>query len=591
MFSTILNRYETFLRIENCERPWDKVRARGVYLIAWLFSFLQLLNLAGMTHTYGRWTFDHNVSVTIIIVFLLVPFLLRWSKQFFLYLLLFAATAFLAVLAASTHSGIHSALLPFVVVGPMMAGFLSGWRTALVFGLFALSVLVHLLLITLGGDVSGTEYPLHRTEQRFLQAVFALTFATSMSVLLSRQCQNAFQSLEAALDEAARSARLKDRFLANMSHELRTPMNGVLGLTEAVLASRAEPPTPRQAELLARVKDSGEHLLSLLNDLLDASKIDAGKLAIEPRVFAVRQLVQSVRDTYEGLAQTKGLDFKVTVAPCIPEHVCGDDTRLRQILSNLVSNAIKFTEQGHVGVEVRRGEGDELLFLVSDTGKGIAPAMRGQIFERFEQGEAGTTRSFGGTGLGLSICRDLAALMRGGIRLLPTEAGTCFELRVPMPAALSTAKPARRDWVEETFDGLRVLVAEDNQVNQMVLGEFLKRWGATVVFAADGVEALDLFAAGDFDLVLVDRQMPGLDGEQVVEAIRRSPGSRSQIPVIAVTADVLDSDRRSFLGKGANGFVAKPVKPQALNQTISEVLQTAREPSAAAEQRAGAQPG
>jgi signal transduction histidine kinase/AmiR/NasT family two-component response regulator len=571
----ILKRYEAFLRIDECTRPWDKVRARGVYVVAWLFAALQVLNLIGMTYSYGGWTFDHTISAVITPLFIGVATLLRWSKNFLFFLTVFAIVSLGGALAASMGAGIHSALLPFIAVGPMMAAFLSGWRAALVFGALGLLALVHLLTLTLTGQTPGAEYPLERTTQRFLQAAFAVGLGTSMSALLSWQCQNAFQRLEAALEQAALSARAKDRFLANMSHELRTPMNGVLGLTEAVMTSPERNLTTRQETLLRRVKDSGEHLLTLLNDLLDASRIEAGKLAIEPRAFDLRRLVTVIEDTLGGLARSKGLTFTIDIGHAVPEYVLGDDTRLRQILSNLISNSVKFTEEGEVSLRVRVAGENDLVFTVSDTGRGIPPESRSQIFERFEQGEAGTTRAYGGTGLGLAICRDLSELMGGSIRLLPgREQGTSFEVVLPLPMTTTpTARPGDPGMDDDRrLHGLRVLVAEDNLVNRMVLDEFLKRRGIHPVFAENGLDALQLFDAANFDLALIDRQMPGLDGEAVVEAIRARSDAKAATPLVAVTADVLDNDRNAFLEKGADGFVAKPIKSADLYAAIEAAL-------------------
>ena len=577
MFVAIITRYEQFLRIGRHLEPWDAIRARATYFVGWVFAAVQLLTLAGMTYTFGEWTADHNTSAGLVVFFLTIPCLLRWSKFPPLYVVLFGGVSVIGVGIASTEVGIHSALLPFIVVAPMMAGYIGGWRSGLVIGLCAAAVLWLQFLVTMASPPMWPEWSADRAEQRFFQATFALILATIMSATLSYGGQRALESYGRAWRRAEKAAQAKGEFLAVMSHELRTPMNGVLGLAEALLSRTPGPLSDRQALLLDNIQGSGEHLLALLNDILDLSKMEVGKLSIERRPFAIRPLLQTVAGTYSESAIAKGLEFQVQIADDLPEQVFGDDQRLRQILNNLVSNAIKFTYQGRVELCASLVGARSVSFQVIDTGKGVPEHLQENIFEAFEQGERGTQRRFGGTGLGLSICRQLTELMGGTIELIESGNGrTVFEVMLELPefASATTHKPATLS-TDKDLDGMCILVAEDNVVNRLVLTEFLSAWGANVVFADDGQIALELFETREFDLLLVDRRMPRLDGEGVVRAIRGRTDGRAQTPIIAVTADALDSDRADMLATGVDGYVTKPLRPSVLRREIDRVLAAA----------------
>ncbi|GGY42636.1 ATP-binding protein [Parvularcula lutaonensis] len=573
MLKAAIEDLERFLRIDRRMKPWDVMRARGVYLYALLTCSLQVLNLFGMTRTYGGWVIDHWAAVIAISVHLATMLLLRWTKNFILFVAIYSGVSLVALWMSSLSAGIHTSLLPAIVLGPMMAAFVCGWRTATVIGIGAIAFVTYQYtnsLSLLGAEAGWT---VERTEQRYFQAVFSIIMGTAMSAALSATCHNAFMRAERARVRAEKSARAKNDFLAVMSHELRTPMNGVLGLTEAVLSEGPGPVNDRQRTLLGSVRGSGEHLLALLNDLLDLSKIEAGKIKLDPRPFHLPTLLDAVKETYAETAVAKGIALELEVSDAVPEWVLGDDQRVRQVLNNLVSNGVKFTEEGGVRLVAEDGEDDAIVFTVTDTGKGIPEATRSIIFEPFEQGDRGTTRRFGGTGLGLSICRQLCVLMGGSIELVRSEPGeTVFMVTLPLPhAAKPEADRTGSGLLAGGLEGLRVLVAEDNAVNRLVLGEFLTAWHAKPVFAVDGVEALELLDTADFDVVLVDRQMPRLDGEGVVEQIRARKDEKALVPIIAVTADAMEADRFAMLAKGADGFVSKPLKPETLKREIALV--------------------
>ncbi|MEM1410408.1 MAG: ATP-binding protein, partial [Pseudomonadota bacterium] len=410
-------------------------------------------------------------------------------------------------------------------------------------------------------------------EQRLLQALYALTLAAFVSSVVSSALENAVTAMDQAVKDASRSLRVKEDFLATMSHELRTPLNGVIGLTEALLARGPGPLNGEQGDMLGHVRGSGEHLLALLNDILDLSKIEAGKIRIDPRPYAVEELVEGTRDTYREAAHAKGIDLQIHINADVPPTVLIDDLRLRQVLNNLVSNGIKFTDTGSVTLTAERAPDGKLLFRVIDTGQGIPEDRQKGIFDPFDQGEHNTVRNFGGTGLGLPISQQLCELMDGSLKLESSAPGqTIFCVSLPChPAELEENGPQRRGLISGGLEGLRVLVAEDNPVNRLVMRNFLKAWGAQAVFAEDGIEALEMFTSADFDIVLVDRQMPRLDGDGVVKAIRRGT-EHPDVPIIAVTADAMASDREHMLGIGVDEYISKPLKPQSLKSAICRLI-------------------
>jgi len=360
-----------------------------------------------------------------------------------------------------------------------------------------------------------------------------------------------------------------------MSHELRTPLNGVIGMSEALCVANLP---DRERELAQTIRRSGESLLVIIGDLLDLSKIEAGKLEIEARPFSPTVLVRHTVDAWRDAAHSKGISLDGKIFSSGTEHVLGDEHRIGQILQNLVSNAVKFTEQGGVEVSLRTEDHKQdvtLTFRVRDTGRGVPPEDRDTIFKTFEQGEQGTTRRFGGTGLGLPICRSLTELMEGSIALEETgPSGTTFLLRLRLPKAAEGTAPSKQSVLRSapTLQGVRVLVAEDNQVNQLVIREFLKAWGATMVFADDGPSALEALKHDEFDLLLLDKHMPGMSGPDVAVKIRKTDAPYRTIPIIAVSADTLEDEREEALAAGMDGYVSKPVRPEVLRLAIEDVL-------------------
>ena len=384
----------------------------------------------------------------------------------------------------------------------------------------------------------------------------------------------AAEATSAALAAAQRLAQVKSEFLANMSHEIRTPLNAVLGLARIGARDTGDPPT---RDTFARILDAGEHLLGVINDVLDISKIDAHKLRIEPRPFVLADTVAKARGFVARAAQEKALAYTAEPAPDLPTWVSGDAQRVQQILVNLLSNAVKFTDRGEVRLRVAR-EGDQTYFKVIDTGIGMTGEQLAHLFTPFEQGDSSVTRRHGGTGLGLAISQKLAGLMGGEITVESAPgAGTSFTLRLPLPVAAplpaETAVPAQAG---SRLRGLRVLAAEDIEVNRLILGDLLIQEGAEVEFAENGCQLLErLRHAGPtaFDVVLMDVQMPEMDGYEATRQLRvRAPG----LPVIGLTAHALAEERDRCLAAGMCEHVTKPIDTDRLVATILRHATAAR---------------
>jgi PAS domain S-box-containing protein len=380
----------------------------------------------------------------------------------------------------------------------------------------------------------------------------------------------AAQALERAKEEAEAASLSKSRFLANMSHELRTPLNGVLGMTELLVASNLPAEQHTWADL---ARGSGEMLLALINDILDLSKIEAGAMRLERIAFDPRASIEAVARVLDPLAERKNLRLELDIQD-LPPAVLGDPLRFQQILFNLAGNAIKFTSQGTITLQAH-GAGGDCFFAVRDTGIGIRPEEQARLFQPFSQADDSTTRQFGGTGLGLVISRQLVRLMRGemGLESVPGE-GSRFWFRLPLEVATGpVAVPHTTLVPSSALAGQRVLVVEDNDVNRRLITAFLCKFGCEYMVANDGQSALEICRQDDqFQLILMDCQMPRLDGYEATRQIRALGGNWSRIPIIALTANAMTGDRERCLDAGMDDYLTKPLTPATLEAKLAQWL-------------------
>jgi CheY-like chemotaxis protein/anti-sigma regulatory factor (Ser/Thr protein kinase) len=386
------------------------------------------------------------------------------------------------------------------------------------------------------------------------------------------------EALKRAADEAAAANRAKSEFLANMSHEIRTPLNGVMGVAGALAKTTL---TSAQTEMVSLIETSAKTLETLLSDILDLARIEAGKMELRPEPFDLATSVNACTALFDAAAQAKGLDMEVVIASAALGAYVGDAARIRQILSNLLGNAVKFTQTGRIRltVQARRGEtSSELRFEVSDTGIGFDAETKARLFSRFEQADGSITRRFGGSGLGLAICRSLAEAMGGRLEAdaRPGQ-GAVFILTVELPRCVGAfdlwCEVSEEEAAHDPMVGMRVLLAEDHPTNRRVVELILGAAGVDLTCVENGAEAVEAFRTGVFDLILMDMQMPVMDGLTAIAKIREleRQASAPSTPTYVLTANAMPEHVSASLQAGADGHLSKPILADALLERVAEV--------------------
>lgn len=427
---------------------------------------------------------------------------------------------------------------------------------------------------------TGETYPLVTDDNRTVLITYrSMSGARKAGVAIDiTELREREVELKRAKELAEAASAAKSVFLANMSHEIRTPLNGVLGMAQALMQDDL---TAEQRSKVVTLLDSGRTLMTVVNDILDLSKIETGKVSITPVDIDIRDGMERIIELFRPKADEKGIALSLQMDIDLPQRLRIDPVRTRQCLGNLISNAVKFTERGSVTVTARvtgRGDATQLEFAVADTGIGMSDEQVARLFQDFTQADDSIARRFGGTGLGLAITQRLARLMGGDVVVESTpDKGSVFRLHIAVsPATTQAPREDQQARSDNVLPGHRVLLTDDNAVNRKVVQMFMKPFGVTVVEARDGAEALQRLAEETFDIVLMDIHMPVMDGCEAVRRIRSSGQPWADVPVVALTADAMPGDNERYMRLGMNAYVAKPIDLRELFTAINSALSTSR---------------
>ncbi|MBW8887854.1 MAG: response regulator [Fibrobacteres bacterium] len=530
------------------------------------------------------------VSLAAACLFSAVPWLNRRGHAWFARFLLSQLgnlCILLATLALGRKAGLHFFFMPIA----WLSLILFDWeeRKSMIAGVGINALL--LLGLEAFAPERGLSVPLDAQHTRYFHFFVVLT-AQALQILIVLHFFLANRRTETALAEAGEAAKAADKaksqFLANMSHEIRTPLNGILGMSSLLLKTELR---DDQRDLLAAVQSAGLDLMAIIGEILDLSKIEAGKMRLERVPFAIGPLVDSVTRPFEHEARRKGLRFMVEMERGLPERLLGDPVRLKQVLNNLLSNAVKFTESGSVALTIRRGtvsgeptDAFPLACEVTDSGIGIGPESQERLFQSFSQAEQSPARRHGGTGLGLFICKQIAEMMGGDIGYRSELGrGSVFSFQAPFPVvwekdareAVPLAPSDERPY--RSGPSARLLIVEDHPLNQKVLAGFLAQAGYRAECVPGGKEALEKYAARPFDLIFMDCHMPGMDGYACTRALRSLAAAGKQPIILGVTADAMPGTRERCLEAGMDEVLTKPILSEALNRALSRWLGPSRQ--------------
>lgn len=539
---------------------------------------------SGLRNLEASWaTYPLQTTITVVVplIFLTCPILVARTNNFRALAIFYLSLAFVGMLivpflAGGMFSRATFFMLPWVVLVTLFLGWKEGVAGA------AIVLMSYVALHLMHGAILPSVYDISAdmiSHWLFVGLSFTLLMLTASAAIFQREMERAAVKLSEARIEAENATRAKSEFLAKMSHEIRTPMNGVLGMAEMLEATTLND----QQKLYARtISASGQSLLTIINDILDLSKIEAGHISLESNPFALKSFFEDIAALFLPQVERKGVAFVLHYDQNLPEAVCGDAGSIRQIVINLIGNALKFTDAGHIKIDVsgiKHDDAVDLQITVEDTGIGIPADKLDHVFEKFEQVESLTTRRFDGAGLGLAISRQLANAMDGALSVQSVYGEGCrFTLAVTLPItdALPEETVKKTSSYEQDYDAscdrLRILAAEDNEVNRLVLQTMIDSNRCEVTFAVNGQEAVDAYRKDGFDIVLMDISMPVMDGFTATEEIRKYENETGAVrtPVICVSAHAFEDQRHKSAECGMDDYLTKPINKAKLMTMIEK---------------------